>query len=61
MSYDPRCYELAKAFADDATPRLNGIEVDELAQSIQDGIEAYLEAREGKGESKWPTKLPTTT
>ncbi len=45
MSYDQCCFDLAEVFAKDEKSPLNGIEVDELAQSIQDGIEAYLEAR----------------
>lgn len=41
MSYDPKCYELAEYFFDDA-PIPQRATRGELAQIIQDAIEDYL-------------------
>lgn len=47
VSYDTKCYDLAKAFIDDASPALLAkrdpvLAAAALAQVIQDAIEDYL-------------------
>ena len=43
MSYDSKCYQLAREFLDDE-PGLNTIEnAKELAQDIQDAIEDFID------------------
>lgn len=44
MSYDTKCYELAKAFLTDVDTKEWATErhIDQLAQDIQDAIEGYI-------------------
>jgi hypothetical protein len=50
MSYDQKCWDLAKDFLWDAKP-FTDQEVDELAQLIQTTIEEYLNHGRKKNES----------
>jgi hypothetical protein len=45
MPYDPRCHELAAQFLDQGMG-VEDSEVDALAQTIQDAIEAWLNGHE---------------
>lgn len=49
MSYDVKCDALAEAFLSDHREQINGLDAEamqrELAQRIQDAIEAYLQER----------------
>jgi hypothetical protein len=47
VSYDVKCEELARAFLTDELP-FEELEVAELAQTIQQAIEDWLEARRAK-------------
>jgi len=46
MAYDAKCYELAEHFLDDSA---SVRQVSELAQHIQDSIEAWIEGPEDGG------------
>jgi hypothetical protein len=43
MSYDTRCYELAKDFLSDELTLGSAAHLEELAQEIQDTIEAKIQ------------------
>ena len=44
MSFDPKCYDLAKEFLADAPPALQTETLtNQLAQTIQDTIEQWIE------------------
>ena len=46
MSYDPKCEELGRLFLGDAPSALTDENARELAQQIQDTIEAFIAALE---------------
>ena len=43
MSYDQKCYDLAELFLSDSPKINNARRRDELAQDIQNTIEAYID------------------
>lgn len=49
MSYDQKCYDLAKDFLGDESP-FTEAEVEQLAQDIQDAIESFLNFGRKKAE-----------
>lgn len=52
-SYDGRCGDLARVFLEDATGDKSEAAVQSLAQTIQDAIEDWINAREpSPGEEK---------
>ena len=56
MSYDSKCYDLAREFLDDE-PGLNTIDnAKELAQDIQDAIEDFIEYTRQSGHAKGKEK-----
>ena len=48
MSYDPKCYDLAKDFLSDEPEQDTESARNELAQIIQDAVENFLAGKQGK-------------